>query len=357
MILHAPPSRAIRHLTPSLLEPLATCRMRVSFMQSGNFGAPRSPAIRLGDACHHVMDYLVSTRCLLGDQWDVDLQRKWREEIDRERAVQTSDDQVRWGQPEAWPNYELKRARLRNLARSVRQLMLDLPSEAHLLTEHELSGRGGLLVGRADLVVRSAECHIIVDYKSGSVVDAVTLAMIPAYENQLRIYAALEREESGEWPQKAVLMPLNGPPIELVINPIQCDALADEAVARLDAYNLAVPGPQPATPSPDACRRCAASCHCPEFWTAYGPAWTTDLIALRGEVADVSLTSLGGITIRVQVEVGAGGPVAEVHRLREADHPGVSALRIGDTFSAVGLHDGVDGSALYLPSTGQFARN
>jgi hypothetical protein len=303
------------------------------------------------------MDFLVATHTLLGDQWDVELQRKWREEIDHERAAQTTDDQLRWGPPEGWPNYELKKARLRNLARSVRELILDLPSGAHVLTEHDLTGRGGLLVGRADLVVRSASCHIVVDYKSGSVVDAVTQAMIPAYENQLRIYAALEREESGEWPEKAVLMPLNGPPIELPINPVQCDALADEAVAMLHAYNLAAPGPQPARPSPESCKRCAASCHCPEFWAAYDPTWTTDLIALRGRILELSMTPLGGIAVRVEVAAGARGPVAEVRRLRETDHPGVGTLVIGDAFCAVGLQDGLDGSALYLPSNARFARS
>jgi len=326
-------------------------------MQTGNLGGARAPAIRLGDVCHRVLDFLVATNALCREQWDVELGRQWQEEIDHERALQTADDLVRWGPPEAWPNYELKRARLRNLARSVRQLMLGLPAEALVLTEHDLTGRGGLLAGRADLLVRSASCHIVVDYKSGSVVDAVTQAMIPAYENQLRIYAALEREESGEWPEKAVLMPLNGPPIELAIDPVECDAIADEAVALLHAYNVAVPSPQPATPSPDSCRRCAASCHCPAFWAAYRPDWAPELIALRGQIVRLSTTPLGGVAVRVQVELGAGGPVADVHRLREADHPGVSTLGLGDPFCAVGLQDGIDGSALYLPSNGRFARN
>src|SRR5260370_20920406 len=85
------------------------------------------------------------------EKWDVELGRQWQEEIDHERALQTADDLVRWGPPEAWPNYELKRARLRNLARSVRELMLGLPADALVLTEHDLTGRGGLLAGRADL--------------------------------------------------------------------------------------------------------------------------------------------------------------------------------------------------------------
>jgi hypothetical protein len=235
--------------------------------------------------------------------------------------------------------------------------MLGLPADAQVLTEQDLTGRSGLLAGRVDLLVRSASCHIVVDYKSGSVVDAVTQAMIPAYENQLRIYAALEREASGEWPEKAVLMPLNGPPIDVAINPIQCDAVADEAVALLHAYNAAVPGPQPATPAPDSCRRCTASCYCPEFWAAYGPNWATDLIALRGTILGLSVTPLGGTTVRVHVEAGARGPVAEVRRLREADHPGVTALGVGDAFCAVGLQDSVDESTLYLPANGRFARS
>lgn len=331
--------------------------MRVSFMQTGNFGAPRSPAVRLGDACHHVLDFLVATGALMGDQWDVELGRQWQREIDHERVLQTPFDLSRWGPPEAWPNYELKKARLRNLTRSLRQLMVGLPADAHVLTEHDLTGRGGLLAGRADLVIRSASRHLVVDYKSGSVLDAVTQAMIPAYENQLRIYAALEREASGEWPEKAVLMPLNGPPIELAINPVECDAVADEAVALLHAYNVAAPGPQPATPSPGSCRRCAASCHCPAFWAAYRPDWAPELIAVRGKIVRLSTTPLGGVAARVQVESGAGGPVADVRKLREADHPGVSALSIGDGFCAVGLQDSLDGSALYLPSNGHFARN
>lgn len=325
-------------------------------MQTGRFGPLRSPAVRLGDACHHALDFLVATKAIVGDQWEAELGRKWQEEIDHERASQSGGDLARWGPPETWPNFELKRARLRNLARSVRRLMLELPADAHVLTEHDLTGRGGLLAGRVDLLVRSASSHMVVDYKSGSVVDAVTQAMIPAYENQLRIYAALEREASGEWPDRAVLMPLNGPAIDVAVNPIQCDAVADEAVALLHAYNAAVPGPQPATPSPDSCRRCSASCQCPEFWAAYGPNWAAELIALRGKILEVLVTPLGGTTVRVQVGAGARGPVAEVRRLREADQPGVSALGIGDAFCAVGLQASADESTLYLPSNARFAR-
>ncbi len=68
-------------------------------MQTGNLGAPRAPAIRLGDVCHHVLDFLVATNALRREQWDVELGRQWQEEIDHERALQTADDLVRWGPP------------------------------------------------------------------------------------------------------------------------------------------------------------------------------------------------------------------------------------------------------------------
>jgi hypothetical protein len=357
LTLEAPPSRPLRRLTPSLLEPLTTCRMRVSFLQVGVATTPsRPPAARLGDLCHLVLDQLVATGTLLGDRWEAELEQGWCTGAANESLLQSDEDLARYGPPEAWPHYALKRARLTNLARRVRQLLIGLPGDAQVLTEQELTGRGGLLAGRADLVIRSASCHVIADYKSGTVIETLTREMIPAYERQLQLYAALERETFGEWPDKALLMPLNAPPIEVAIEARQCDLIADDAVARLQEYNRLTPAPQPASPSPTACGRCPASCQCPALWETYSPAWVPEVVALMGKILTVSATPLGGVALRVSVESGVGGPIASVRGLREADHPIAGMLQADDVVAFVGLREDADRSAFYLPLSGRLAR-
>ena len=151
-------------------------------------------------------------------------------------------------------------------------------------------------------------------------------------------------------------MPLDGPVVEITVDPVACDRVADFAVAQLIAYNADTPGPQAATPSPTTCGRCSASCQCPEFWAAYKPEWAPQLLALKGEIESLSVTPLGGTAMAIRVQAGVGSPVAHLRGLDESQYRDLAGVTVGDNVAAVGLLTEPDHSSFRLPADRRLAK-
>jgi hypothetical protein len=215
------------------------------------------------------------------------------------------------------------------------QLLSSVSRDADLLTEVELSSRDGLLVGRADLLIRTGDGGILVDYKTGAAVDRETGELRESYARQLKLYSYLEHEVTGTWPTTAVLLPFVGKPLRLSIVPAECEAVATSARESLATYNAQVPGPPPAYPAPDACIWCDAAAACPRFWAACDPDWVSEGIrAGRGTVQEAIATPLGGLTVRFESRQGSiRGPTT----VRGLDQSLESKLTQGSTVGLVGL--------------------
>jgi len=182
------------------------------------------------------------------------------------------------GSPDAWPGYQRKRARLRRLARHLRGLLDNAPDRPEIRTELTIVGLDGRLLGRLDLAARGSKSHFIVDYKSGSITNASgrsdrTIAVSFSSTQCLKT-------NSGSWPTTAYLMPLDGPPVEVVIDPDACQQLAEDAIRVLGEFNLLAPGQQPASAGEDTCPNCHFSSRCSAFWSACSPAWADKILAV-----------------------------------------------------------------------------
>jgi hypothetical protein len=293
----------------------------------------------------------VKDKLLLSEAWKSEAERLWDSEVDAERdrlaGAGSSDD------PARWPGYQLKRARLFQVAGRVRELLVDLPPGCEVLTEVGLKSDDGLLYGRADLVIRGANRHQIIDYKSGAVLDRETSLPREGYVRQLQLYACLEQETSGGWPMSAHLFPLQGAPVEIEVEPPICLAVAAAAREALGAYNATVPGVQPAQPTPEHCRWCPASTICPAFWTACDESWAPAVSAVAGTVTRVFETKLGGLTIYVEPEAGSLGrdTVAIKNISVDVSDSGVE-IAVGERVALSGLVPDEKGSGFWVKSGG-----
>jgi PD-(D/E)XK nuclease superfamily len=258
-----PASAPIERLSPTSFEILHECKLRFAFGQHPSTRAfTGTPATRLGTVCHNVLDEAVQRQILQLDDWRSRIEQLWDTKLtELARRDGLSDD------PTRWPGYQLKRARLFQVAGRIREFLDALPTEAEVLTEQPLSAQDGRLYGRPDLIIRSTQRHQIIDYKSGGVLDRETKQPREAYARQLQLYAFLEHEASGSWPTSAHLFPLQGASVEIDIEPERCSELAAEALNELDAYNTAVPLTPQASPTPAHCRWCSHT-------TACGPSGT-----------------------------------------------------------------------------------
>ena len=346
-------SQPLKRIAPSTYEALRSCRLRVAYTQALAWGGHTSrPPLRLGAAAHRVLDRFVSEHAFRDPMWEDWVDRAWDDAIDKERQASLSAGELsRFGPPERCPNFELKRARLLRLAERLRDILDALPGGTKLETEVPLSAYDGRLFGIADVVVRGNDEHEIIDYKTGSVVDRQSGEVNAAYRRQLQIYARLESERVGTWPQTAYLLPFEGRLVQVAIDTEACRELASVAIALLDDYNALAPGPQPASAAPGVCDACQFVARCAAFWRAYTSDWDNDLMAVAGRVTGIHSSPIGGVSVDVSAEVGpCAGEIVTIRNISAAEVPAVAGVRQGSDVLTVGLRDEADrGTFRLLP--------
>jgi hypothetical protein len=215
------------------------------------------------------------------------------------------------------------------------------PAE-HALQEQRRQAFGGKLRGRADVIRRSPEPEIE-DYKTGSLADGETGDIKPQYRMQMLLYAVLEHEAAGVWPKRATLIPLQGAPVVIEIDPAEATAAAEAALAALGEYNREVDAGLPAidlaTPSPAACRFCPYAIECPAFWSSANHHWLEQgIVAVVGRIHGREESRLSTFNIRVKKTAGSVGPGD--YLLYQLD-----AERFG---AVLALPDGAEVAALWL---------
>lgn len=350
-------------VSPSLAELLRGCKLRAALSRLPRAGeyVLGNPKAWLGKAYHEVLQ--AAGACLESEAATV-VRQTWDAAIAREyQRSRAHDLDQRFGPPESWPGYHLvcamakvRAAELIARASGQRNGCAVEPAAPAILREARLSGAGGKLVGRPDMV-RAPE---VVDFKTGDVHEDENPEQIKsAYVRQLRLYAFLVRETQGWWPQRGILLPMTGSPVVVDLVPNECEREAREAVQLLDDYNRLLdekPAPERlANPSPAACRWCPFQICCPAFWQLVTPDWGDALGqgALRGVVRDAGVIH-GGSALSLAVDVDRG-TVARQHvalfPLEPSIHPAAVPAHAGDIVRVVGLWQRPDGSVAVTKRT------
>ncbi len=305
-------------MSPSLAEVLRLCPLRAGLSRAG--GADQfvlgQPKAWLGTAYHSVLEEAAGGVAATAHE------AAWSAAVNRQhvRAQQHPLDQ-RFGPPERWPGYHLVRAmalmRAQEIGRASpstdRPGAVDGAGEAR---EQWLSGANGRLVGRPDVVRGDA----VIDYKTGEVHEqGDSAAAKVSYVRQFQTYAFLVKDHTGRWPARGVLFPMEGPPLELALEPAACERAAAEAVSLLDKYNRNIESggvlARLANPTPDACRWCPYQILCPAFWAAAGESWTDRLnaAAIGGTAWAAPRPIHGGAAFALSLAADEGtGPLGEV---------------------------------------------
>jgi CRISPR/Cas system-associated exonuclease Cas4 (RecB family) len=338
MTLPSPIAQPLRALSPSSYEVLRTCPLRLAFGQASSGHGPRTDALLIGEACHEVLESLVADGLVSSGRWSEELHGRFESAV----AARFSDHGA------SPPGASLARARLRKAGTRIERLLAEAPADADVITEAKLQAANGRLAGRIDLIVRSAQLHLLVDYKTGAVTD-VDGHPTDRLRRQLMLYACLEAEEHG-WPHRAQLMPLGRQAIEIAIEPAKCQALLAEGLEALDRWQGWVGEAPPPQPSPEACGHCRYAPRCPAMWEAWSDGWTETFRAVSGRLSASSSTPLGGITISLQAERGSTLGEVTVRNIDGRQHPCLVDAEPGDEIFIVGLReDAAEGVCTLAP--------
>ena len=145
---------------------------------------------------------------------------------------------------------------------------------------------------------------------------------------------------------RSVLLPMEGAPVEVSLDPAACELIAQEALDLLKKYNDAISAggqaSELATPSPANCRWCAYQLICPAFWSAAGEEWREHggAAAAGGPASSVPVPIHGGSAwaLPLAVDEGTEGPgVVDLAPLQPAIHPDLASVQRGTRVRVVGL--------------------
>lgn len=339
---------SISAVSPSLSEVLRLCLLRAGLSRAKGTDqfSLGNPKAWLGTAYHEVL-------AAAGQQGEAaDGAAVWERVIgELHQRTQHHPLDSRFGTPERWPGYHLIRAMaLVRAAEVVKEAQefggaarsgdIDSSSSGH---ERWLSAAGGRIVGRPDVLRGDA----VIDYKTGDVFeDGENEAVKASYVRQLQLYAFLVKEATGSSPRRGILLPMEGAPVEVSLDPTACEMIAQEALDLLEQYNDAISAggqaSELATPSPSNCRWCAYQLVCPAFWSAAGEEWREHggAAAVGGPASSVPVPIHGGSawTLPVVVDEGTEGPRGvDLAPLQPATHTALAGVHQGTRVRVVGL--------------------
>jgi hypothetical protein len=324
---------------------MRACALRAGFSRCGQLKSfvLGNPKAWLGTAYHKVMELLPT---ILGDPDPVArADAIWAQEISRlEYEASAHPLNARFGTALSWKGYFLVHATMRlRVQEAVAGGTLSSASRGSPTTaarELYIKAGGGKLRGKIDMI-RGQD---LIDYKTGDIFEddeiSGVLSLKPSYVRQLQMYAWLVHSSIGQWPQRGLLYPLAGPPVEVPLVLAECIAQAEDAMRRLDEYNTAVSDgtniSAMASPSPEACRWCPFKAVCPAFWTTVKPEWAGQLdgevIRGRLDAPPQPLATSGAYSLVVNVE---GGTIEAAESVRLAPlsidvHSSMSTLTTGE---------------------------
>lgn len=238
-------SRHIDSISPTRLEELIACPLRIAWSQQGDpVGArPLDDAALKGVAAHRAIELLVSLVAR-------DVEEAWTAACDELAAVGPD--------PRETPGAQRVRSRLSSRYPQLADFIERFgPAEA--LTEQHLSSDDSRIAGIADLVLLG-DSVAIVDYKTGLVTEEDDVKS--AFRRQILIYSKLAKETYGRPISHIALFSLRQGFIAVDADEIGAQAVWDEAIEALDEFNRLTPGEQPARATPENCRWCTYNLAC-----------------------------------------------------------------------------------------------
>jgi hypothetical protein len=352
-----PEVEPLAYITPSRLAAFEGCALKEVW---GANKVPRllplAPERRLGSAIHRLLQEAGEGCFKPRDR--ASIERRWQELIgDAHRAMRRS-----WLERHlvpfecSVPDYEVRRLRAQERALEVTAAASRAPKRVPSRPSGKMPSYGfelsvsspdGLVRGRIDAVLPSADGPVIRDYKSGAIFESGPgrPALKAGHEAQLRLYAALYATSRGKWPARLEVVPTAGPAHVVDFDKKTCLGLLDQARNTLREANQVIAEAtglpdilqaQLATPSPANCAHCPYRPACNPYRSTAaaaqtGSGWPRDV---WGRVDDVR--QLGNAKFMIAVHMRDCRVRIRNLTPGASRHPALADLHQGDT---VGVYD------------------
>lgn len=324
---------------------------------------PRYPKGFLGTIAHKLVE-MGAKGALTGDQGNAAV--VWDKLVAEEEAriVQNAIESHLVPLKRSCVEYFLIRARAIRAASQLAE-SVSLPrglggqSAEGLGYEIGVSSKDGTVKGRIDAVTINEGVLTISDYKTGAVLleEGGVSQIKPEYETQLKLYAAIYNETYDRWPDRLLLLNLQGKDFEISFSRPECERLLVLAKETFEKTNDKIQTALQygdasllASPSPKACRFCAFRPGCKAYCDARqeqpDAEWPHDV---WGRIETKSASSLG-LWAACLDDSSVPGQKAVIRRLSGgARHPQFQDAAQGTSIAAFGLRK-EGGSETYAES-------
>ena len=273
----------LKRITPSRFSAFNECKLK-AILQSNRADAllPIHPSTHLGTVVHKIFEKSSSGR-ITGDD---DFKSAWDSYVQEEEAKMN----LFWMEKHFVPlersvqNYEVKK---QQCLLSVHNMILpqlshsEIKSDLHTKKSEEvwLQTPDGKVGGYADAIMSTDTGDIIVDYKTGSIIESDNNSSEPiVHKNiqlQLKLYAVLYNSMYAKWPVSLKAVGMNGESYEIQFDEDECSDLLIEAGQILEESNSIIMNTTEsyemtlnllASPSPQICKFCSYRPGCLPYW-------------------------------------------------------------------------------------------
>ncbi len=210
-----------------------------------------------------------------------------------------------------------------------------------------VSSQDGKVKGRIDAVTAADGVITISDYKTGAILleEGGVSQIKPEYEAQLKLYAAIYFETYGRWPDRLLLLNLQGRDFEINFTRSECMTLLATARETFNQTNHRIQTALQqadlsslASPAPATCRFCALRPGCPAYCAARlaqpEAEWPQDV---WGAIETKTVSSLG-LWALCLADSSVPGQKAVIRRLTgETRYPQLQNAGPGTKIAAYGL--------------------
>lgn len=246
-------------------------------------------------------------------------------------------------------DYEVRRIRAFDKAKEIIEARKQPTVGAVTTSDFEvwLCSLDGQVGGYVDELKNCEDGTSVRDFKTGAIVEQTEEGQTikEAYAVQLKLYAALFAETSGNFPVRLELVPLQGQPVEVPFSPEECRQLLDTARNLLQTINLRVESEDYlglSSPSPANCGFCAYRPICPVYLQTI-EACPAEFVDKIGKLESVGQLRNGTMLISIKV---ASGELVHLRGvgLNGNTHPALQNLTTGDRVGLFNIAKAGDGS-------------
>ncbi|MFB0562930.1 MAG: PD-(D/E)XK nuclease family protein [Candidatus Lokiarchaeia archaeon] len=276
--------KPVSRVFPSRYNAFKLCRLREILAASGHpVLLPVQPTARIGSVVHRIIELANAGKI----KNEMQFNESWRKEVSKNEESMTKNLLERHLVPleETADDYEVKKLMALHMISGFfpgRQKQVFQPGRSQ--QEKWLETKDSTVGGKIDLIQETSEGSVIIDYKTGSIIDDKTGEPKEDYQLQLKLYAALYFEKYNKWPNKLLLVGIDQSVHEVTFTDAGCKRLLGQAKKLIgDTNKLILSGLSPqdfATPSPKACRYCLFRPGCKQYWQTREDTedWPIDLI-------------------------------------------------------------------------------